>query len=229
MPPKLPSKKSKNAAPAAVSSQDAEDESDYEDTMSDASAVLLMQLAKDMKTLMTDVGVIKARLNEAIESSTEQSKKITVLEKKNSDLETEVQLLKNEIVTMKSQCNDQKAKITDLEMYQRRENLIFYGIPSMPDENCVERIKWVLEHDMKIADVQSIKFDRCHRLKSRKDPTPIICRFNWSEDRNCVWKARKNLKDSNVSVSEDFPFEVMSRRKYLYQIMVAARKMKKIS
>ena len=206
MPPKLPSKKSKNAAPAAVSSQDAEDESDYEDTMSDASAVLLMQLAKDMKTLMTDVGVIKARLNEAIESSTEQSKKITVLEKKNSDLETEVQLLKNEIVTMKSQCNNQKAKITDLEMYQRRENLIFYGIPSMPDENCVERIKWVLEHDMKIADVQSIKFDRCHRLKSRKDPPPIICRFNWSEDRadmvdvstHCSGLPRIKIKDENA-------------------------------
>ena len=189
------------------------------------TTTLLLQMSKDMKSLMSQVSNISEKLDHSIEKVDDQDKKIDALQEKNSELEREVEQLKNEVVTVKSQLSNQQKKITTLELYQRRENLIFNGVPSDANERCAEKIKSILQNNMGLLDADSIKFDRCHRMNSKTQPPPIICSFNWSVDRNRVWSAKSKLKGSKFSISEDFPKEINIRRKSLYPIMITAKKL----
>jgi len=81
---------------------------------------------------------------------------------------------------------------------------------------------------MSQPEVTSIKFQRCHRLisKNKRDKSePIICRFYWFPDRQAVWNARSNLAGTSFKLSEDFPPEVIERRRVLFPIMKEARKL----
>ena len=109
----------------------------------------------------------------------------------------------------------------------RRENLVFHGIIQHAQEDCVQKIKGVLSK-MGLTEVDDIKFDRCHRLAGAK-PQAIIVRFNYFQDRVRVWDARKNLKGSNISLSEDFPGVTSQKRRSLFPIMMKARKMDKFA
>ena len=73
-----------------------------------------------------------------------------------------------------------------------------------------------------------MKFDRCHRMSGRK-PQPIIVRFNWFQDRMQVFNAKSNLSKTNISISEDFPSEIIEKRRALYPIMKVARESNQFS
>ena len=69
---------------------------------------------------------------------------------------------------------------------------------------------------------------RCHRLgpKSpgpRARPRSIIIKFHYYPDKETVWKAKKNLAKQNIWVREDFPQEIMEKRRVLEPIARKAR------
>jgi ribA/ribD-fused uncharacterized protein len=137
---------------------------------------------------------------------------------------------------LKSNNDDLKERLVRFEAYNRRENLIFFGIEQNTGEICCEVITRVIRDILKVPDVNNMKFDRCHRLSSSKSrPQPLIVRFTCGADRDKVWKARYNLAEADdgtgikkkcpISVSEDFPPEIIARRKSLYPIMKKAREL----
>ena len=76
-----------------------------------------------------------------------------------------------------------------------------------------------------------IQFQRCHRLgpKTQKSgkSREIIARFLRFGDRQEVWFNRNKLKNTNIVIHEDFPFEIEERRSKLYPSFKAARKANK--
>ena len=196
-------------------------------------------MAPDNETFVKLVEEIKALRNAVndmttkFESATTQNRLLTgrieTLEEQNATLETELQEAKNEIVTLRSQATAMQNKLVQLEAYGRRENLIFYGIAQSAEENCINKLRSVMKDIMGIENSDAVKFDRCHRLNSKSQPQPIICRFNWSMDRQTVWSKRNKLKDSGISLSEDFPQQIVADRKSLYPIMMHARNLKRKS
>jgi ribA/ribD-fused uncharacterized protein len=80
------------------------------------------------------------------------------------------------------------------------------------------------------CNAKDIKIVRCHRLGSvcqvkvpNAKPRPIIIKFHWFGDRERVWHSKKELKGSNMFLNEDFPREIIERRKTLWPVMKAAR------
>ena len=114
------------------------------------------------------------------------------------------------------------------EIYSRRWNMIFYKIPESCDEDCTGIIRDVITNNLKIdrAEVDQFQFCGVHRLgkQSRGRPRPIIARFTCRNDRDKVWKKRRNLKGSNVSIGEDLPKRVQElKKKILIPAMKKAR------
>ena len=185
---------------------------------------------RDLKSLILSM---KTELNQQIGELTNKSDAILndlgtaladiqSLKKENAELKQENTKLRNDLCLVDAELKQQNERINQLEMYSRRENLVFYGIRQDNEEDCEEKIRNILEKTMEIEDVELMRFDQCHRMSGAK-PQPIIIRFNWSKDRQRVWRARSKLKDGQVSMSEDFPDIIAQRRRSLLPIMKQAR------
>ena len=76
-------------------------------------------------------------------------------------------------------------------------------------------------------DPDDIDIARVHRLGAYnpkpKESRPIIVNFASFMDRELVWGRRSTLKGSQTWLNEDFPAEIMRRRKKLYPYFRAAR------
>ena len=60
---------------------------------------------------------------------------------------------------------------------------------------------------------------------ARRDPCKIIVRFRDYSDRECVWKNMRVIpKNSNFSLSEDFPKSMVYNRKKLLPVFTKARR-----
>ena len=126
-----------------------------------------------------------------------------------------------------------KEKLLYLDTYIRRANLKFSGIPEDKKESnkdCKRKLLDVIKDKLGIESNQ-IQFQRCHRLglKTQKSgkSREIIARFLRFGDRQEVWFNRNKLKNTNIVIQEDFPFEIEERRSKLYPSFKAARKANK--
>ena len=116
------------------------------------------------------------------------------------------------------------------ELYSRRDNLVFTGIPDCKDENdqqCKVAVHKFFQNQLKLAPehANNIQFIRCHRLGAFKAAShrSVIARFRNFEDRQSVWLSCKHLRDQPYTMSEDFPRRIAFRRRLLYPIFREAR------
>ena len=112
--------------------------------------------------------------------------------------------------------NEVKDKTVDLEDRSRRNNLVFYNIPEPENkgkerENCEKIIAEELHKcGIDLTRDLALIFDRAHRLgkphKARQAnrPRPIIARFTYYREKEDVLRMKKNLKDSDMNISEDY-------------------------
>ena len=122
-----------------------------------------------------------------------------------------------------------KERVIETQTRSMRDNLIFRGIPD------VQNIKEPKDTESKVKDFitkelgieENIEFQVVHRLKPRPDhgPRSIVAKFERRKDRNNVLaKSRDKLKDHpRFAVHEQYPVEVIERRKQLIPIMLDAR------
>jgi ribA/ribD-fused uncharacterized protein len=143
--------------------------------------------------------------------------KNTVLEARISELEQSNQALRDRVIQQ--------------EVYTRRNNLLLHGIPEPTwetTEQCETTVRTRLSQLN--VDVTGIKFDRLHRLgpKTRTDRI-IIVRFNDSNDRELVWKARPGYqphtgtRPTHFRITQDYPQEILARRRRLIPILNKAK------
>ena len=160
---------------------------------------------------------------------------IQKLKKTTNDLQNSIEFTEKdqaEAFDRIAQCEQEQANQDDelirQEIYSRRWNMIFYKVPETRDEDCIGLVRKIITNDLKInhEEVNQFQFCGVHRLgkQSRGRPRPIIARFTCRSDRDKVWKMRRNLKDSNISIGEDLPKRVQEiKRKILIPAMKKAR------
>ncbi len=81
--------------------------------------------------------------------------------------------------------------------------------------------------NVNVANAEEIKIVRCNRLGSQRSgqkPRLIIAKYHWYGDRMEVWSKRRNLKGSDIYLSEKYPPEIETRQKLLYPIVKEAWK-----
>lgn len=135
--------------------------------------------------------------------------------------------LKAENEALKKDLRANNEKLTALNNYSRRSNLIFDGITEQPDETSsalLDKIHQVFGK-MNISNYKCIKLERYHRLghKAGKSNRPVIIRFSFFQDRELIWSNKKNLKGSQIYLREDFCKETLEYRQSLFPIIKAAK------
>ena len=107
------------------------------------------------------------------------------------------------------------------EVYQRRENLRFFGIEETNTRDNEEDTRQVLvdwlEDKLGIGNARNFEFQRVRRIgkksNSQEKPRQIIARFLRYSDREHTMTNAKKLKGTVHSISADLPKEIVDRRK----------------
>ena len=76
--------------------------------------------------------------------------------------------------------------------------------------------------------VEDMKLERVHRIgtinQNSDNPRKIVCKFNQFTDREIVRKHKFKLENSNYYIHEQFPPEIVTKRKRLIPKLRQAKK-----
>ena len=176
--------------------------------------------------LKAEVQALRSTVSELEMAAQMSSSKIESLEASNKSLSLTSQV--KEIDTLRAELKKQKEKVLHMEVYSRRENLIFRNIPESPSENCRELIFDIMTKEMDIETSQM----RCHAVHRmgkpiQGRPRPIIVRFVCREDKEVVFRKRNLLKESihfpDAYITLDYPSEIQDVRAVLIKAMLKAQ------
>ena len=115
---------------------------------------------------------------------------------------------------LKKKVEEAKDHIDDLEQYSRRNCLIFAGIKEAGEdetENTDEVILDICPNKLQI-ELHRFSLDRTHRLGRKRiprsdsevlKPRPIIAKFINYHDRDSVYKCKRKLKESGLTIMEN--------------------------
>ena len=155
--------------------------------------------------------------------------RVTQLEKDNKLMEVRV----NQLFEIAEHEIEQKkllqSKVCELEDRQRRDNLIFEGIPDTQGEtqkDCEKNTRKHLKDTLKVPGSDKLCIGRVHRLGKFKDGQnrQTIVKFDRFPDRQKVWsKGIEQPSNSQTKVRENFSQESEKARSKLYPIMKIAR------
>ena len=116
-------------------------------------------------------------------------------------------------------------KSIDAEACQRRNNLIFWGIPESVGEDCIGTIKGFLSDKFSL-DPDSICIQRAHRLgragrtfKRTIQHRPLIIGLRDYQDCELILSNASKLRNFVFGISRDFPQEIVNARKILRREM----------
>ena len=71
---------------------------------------------------------------------------------------------KGRINQVENDANSNKTRLVKQELYNRRWNLLFFGVNKEHDENCKEKMKKIISEKLQIQNVDSMKFCGVHRV-----------------------------------------------------------------
>ncbi|XP_071119815.1 uncharacterized protein [Haliotis cracherodii] len=119
---------------------------------------------------------------------------------------------------------DLKESVIDLKTRSMRDNLLFHGIPEMPGEEPKEVIKGFLKKEMKCdTDIHLLRVHRIGPHLSNR-PRTIVAKFANPDERWEILTNTRQLRETHFGVSEQFPQEIVQRRRDLLPIFKVARR-----
>lgn len=111
-----------------------------------------------------------------------------------------------------------QTRLDDLEDRSRRNNVVIHGISDSKETwNDTEEKALAALHSALGVEIPPSDVERAHRIGalSASKPRPIIMKFCSFKTRDKVLSARAKLKESGISVSEDFSPATREARKKL--------------
>ena len=136
------------------------------------------------------------------------------IEKIASDVKTamefanvEIEVLKKKELVSENKVKELQDKLLYQEVYNRRENLRFFGIPEPigGTEDVHQVVHKFLKEELELEITEDIEFQRAHRIGKKKkgETRPVIVRFLRFPEREMVFKrAREMQEETNVKVCE---------------------------
>ena len=109
-------------------------------------------------------------------------------------------------------------------------NIVISGIREQRGEDYekTERlVKSFLANELQMPpeDARQIDFQRAHRFGKKSDnkPRPIVARLTHFKMKDLILRCGRNLKGTSLSVNEQYPPEIMDKRRALYPVFKQAR------
>ena len=197
-------------------------------TQSDGYKDSIDRLWNDMKEMRKDFAV---QLNEL-------QKSLEYTQKENDDMKDSLSLLKienvklvKELTSYRGANEENESKITLLsdkldfmDDKDRRSNLIISGIEENHNENneqCHKKTLQFFKEKIKVPEIDIISAYRIGRSNNRN--RDIMVRFKNNDERNAVFRRKRNLKGERIYIREDFCRETQEIRKELLPKLKEAR------
>ncbi|KAJ8724729.1 hypothetical protein PYW07_015687 [Mythimna separata] len=136
----------------------------------------------------------------------------TLFEKMNEKLEPLIE--DNKILKFKVEMLEKK--IEYLEKEKKRNNILLFGLEEKENSSfhLLQRVQGIFKEDLKI-NLETSDVSKIYRIGLSKEnkKRPVLITFADSWKRSEILKQKKSLKD--VYVTEDFPKEVLEKRREL--------------
>lgn len=167
-----------------------------------------------------EMSEIKQKVNTSSDTIVKIDRGLLEAHDRIKDVDRQMAHLRHENETLKEKSIQQQAR-------SMRDNLIFRGIQDTydPEENTEETLVNFIKTELEIQD--EINFHVVHRLKPKPDKSPrgIVAKFERRKDKHRVLSAAiYKLKDKpNFGVHDQYPTEIIERRKQLIPFLKDAR------
>lgn len=181
-------------------------------------------LIDSLKTVNDNMESLASATSNACDQAAEAIQGINNVKLTVDTVNATLQCLANENERLHIENKALQERMVKLECYQRRNNLVFQGIAEEKGETAEKCEKKILDALENITGLpQNIKISRSHRVGPfRNDHTrPIVCHIHWYKNKVKILRGKKQLPDG-IYVEEDFPPEVIERRKILRPVLKAA-------
>ena len=175
-----------------------------------------------MKTVQEDISTLKGRTSGIEKAVKDMDDGLNFM---NSGVEN----LKCKVASSERETKFLKERLLYQEVYNRRENLRFIGIPEneeVNEENTSETVYRFMERELNIEGARHIEFQRVHRIGAKKpgNSRPIIACFLKYPDREGVFKrALERRGHIDVKIYSDLPREIQEGRKKQWPLLKRAR------
>jgi len=191
----------------------------------------VLEKVQSLEATMSSVqGDVKVLENKA----SKMEKKANEMDQGLNNLNAEVEELRTKVMNYEKDIQAVNDRYLYQEVYNRRENLRFLGIPELEttEENTRDVIYRFLDRDLELEGAREIEFQRVHRIgkKKRGASRPIIARFLRFPDRERVFKRALDIREElEVKVYADFPKEIQEKRKKQWPKLKRAREEGKVA
>ena len=119
----------------------------------------------------------------------------------------------DQIKSLKQEIVDMKSKVLDLQCRSMKNNLVFTGLCHTQLENCENKLRGFIRQELGIEHFN--EFGNVHRFWRRdiNNARPIVARFIYQNDLQMVLHNGYKLRGTPFGISEQFPSEIISKRK----------------
>ncbi|CAC5399373.1 unnamed protein product [Mytilus coruscus] len=184
----------------------------------------ILQRVVSMETHCKKIDFEVSNMKEQIKTHTNN---IINLDQGLSEMSNRVQDMSEQNYILFEENRQLKEKVIGQQSRSMRENLIFKGVPDdyNPDEDTEAILKDFIKSEIQIEE--EINFHVVHRLKPKKGKSPrgIVAKFERRKDRDMVLSAaiQKLKNKKQFVVQEQYPIEIIERRRELVPILKDAR------
>lgn len=109
----------------------------------------------------------------------------------------------SELELIKTQINSLIQITDEIDNRSRRKFLLFRGVDECPSEISSELVLGIIKSKLHIKNIHNSNIKSCFRLGNIGDKSrPLLVKFDNNALRSDVWRAKKSLKGSSISISE---------------------------
>ncbi|XP_053402918.1 uncharacterized protein LOC128558106 [Mercenaria mercenaria] len=159
------------------------------------------------------------------------SERLASIEDKTESIDFALTQTSIKISTLEKQKEELRNDMSYLQAQSMRNNLVFSNIPEAPTETSETtevKLRKFLNEKMKIAEdlVNKMSFERVHRMGAKHDGRcrNIVAKFTLYKEKELVRKQWKTLSSTPYYVNEQFPKDIVDKRKKLLLKMKEARR-----
>lgn len=166
----------------------------------------LKMLERDYETRLLE---LQGRLKRAEDSNNALRKELNdhvkKTEAKCTAMERDLEETKTQIKNQKISITKNENEINDLEQYSRRSHLRVRGWKVRSGETDKCAVVRLLREKLSMKDIAVTDLDAAHPLphSNKNTPPPLIVRFHRRDHRDAALIARKKLKGSGITITED--------------------------
>ncbi|XP_072947776.1 uncharacterized protein [Epargyreus clarus] len=174
-----------------------------------------------MEEIMHELRQIRREIDEQKIAIDRNGEKVTekVTQNINCILEDKFKILNENYEHIREKCENQEKRLYFLEKQARKNNIVFFGIKEMEtsysnlESLIVNFIKEHFSQELDRRDIQEVR-----RIgKKGERPRPIIVTFCTLGTKINLFKNRSALKNTGYYITEDFPQNILEKRKELQE------------